>query len=636
MMAGPSSAPSQVALYVVVVGYFALFARLPDVALLAIFSLFRNRQLIADNVEIPSLQGTATVVGGSLLIAFLVSLCSRILKRGSDQGWEGPGKVLLFPCRTTHSRLFPKKHSFSYSYLVVGVPVDWKGNAGGIVSLGQPRSKYSWLSFLSGSGNGWYDINPGDYLERGRAELGLRGKLDVYLQSQGEDPKSFPYAYLVTAARFLGYHFNPVSFWYLYDQDKSLAAMILEVNNTFGERRMYFLRPGDSLPQLDGVPEDDELAREKRQEKPSRTVLKQVWPKDFHVSPFNSRKGSYSLTASDPLHPHMQGTGPVVNTINLVSSKGHGKLVARLVPAGPALDPYTMTSIEKLKFLASWWWVGFVTFPRIVKEAGLLFFRRKLHVWYRPEPLKESIGRQADSVELQLEHIFRGYLRHLVKQSAAPLAVKYVSSGLPEDVTEVMLSEAAGKESAASEAREEMEFKVLTPAFYARFVYYAHDLEALCCEFQESATVCISRPDLLPKLVLLRRTKAAPTTLAAADYREFVWFKMIQKLRVRPGRIERPLTSSATTSRAAAADQNAAVVVDIRDFRISPMDAYVLSHGDGPTRAAYRRCVLRLFLADRLALGIVPLLEVERSVMRACFAWYLSTLVGRFIAAWSI
>jgi hypothetical protein len=66
-----------------------------------------------------------------------------------------------------------------------------------------------------------------------------------------------------------------------------------------------------------------------------------------------------------------------------------------------------------LKFLVLWWWVGLVTYPRIVLEAGKLFFRRKLHVWFRPEPLKTSIGRHAHATEQVLEASFRSHLRYL-------------------------------------------------------------------------------------------------------------------------------------------------------------------------------------------------------------------------------
>ncbi len=178
----------------------------------------------------------------------------------------------------------------------------------------------------------------------------------------------------------------------------------------------------------------------------------------------------------------MQGSGPVSNTITLKSSKDHGKLVARLFSDGPAIDPASLSVWQKLKFLASWGWLGFITFPRILREAWVLFFKRKLHVWLRPEPLKESISRLADDTEQRLELVFRKYLRHVVEQSQAALAVRYIPSGVPGVGSELMLSPAA---TSGSDAKEEVELKVLTPLFYSRFVGYAHDMEAFFAEFRE-------------------------------------------------------------------------------------------------------------------------------------------------------
>lgn len=168
--------------------------------------------------------------------------------------------------------------------------------------------------------------------------------------------------------------------------------MILEVNNTFDERRLYFLK--DS--KMDAV-QDETKGKE-----PASTNFATTWPKDFHVSPFNSRKGSYSLAALDPFASHPHGKGPVDNTITLSSSKQHGKLVARVSSTAKPLDPTKFGTLDVWKFIASWWWVGLVTFPRIVREAAKLFFRRKLHVWYRPEVLKDSMGRTETNDERYL------------------------------------------------------------------------------------------------------------------------------------------------------------------------------------------------------------------------------------------
>ncbi|KAI0853086.1 hypothetical protein F5Y00DRAFT_250841 [Daldinia vernicosa] len=512
--------------------------------------------------------------------------------------WNGPGRPLLFPCRTTHARLFPKKHTFSYSYLLVGIPVGWTGVAGGMVS----NDEYS-----TGVG-GWYKIDASDYLDRGNGHLGLRGKLDAYLKSQDIDASKYPHAYLVTAAKFMGYHFNPVSFWYLYSAEKHLAAVILEVNNTFDERRMYFLAADNTIKSIERLDNNSLKKITSTWRSNGSEPLKRTWPKDFHVSPFNSRKGAYSLIAHDPLSPNMDGQGPINNTINLMSSKNYAKLVARIFSEGDAIDPTGMTSLQKLKFLASWWWVGFVTFPRIVKEAAALFFQRKLHVWYRPEPLKTSIGRHADKIESQLEPLFRRYLRYSVEQSSKLLVVRYIPCGVTDAPIETMISTLAKK---SSNCTDKMEFKVLTPAFYSRFVYYAHDFEAIFCELNENNTIWVSNPQLLPRLFV---KKQPPPLFQTTSYLDYGYFMAIKNIRQRPERIQRPLTScqiSWTTQ-----SQK-----DIRGFRLSPMDGYVLAHEDDKSRRAYRNSVLTLFMADRIAMGSVDILQLEHWVLRLLLAW---------------
>lgn len=70
--------------------------------------------------------------------------------------------------------------------------------------------------------------------------------------------------------RVLGYAFKPVSFWYCHRLDGSLAAIVVEVSNTFGERHCYLLDgPGVAF------------GRELRARKA------------FHVSPFCAVEGGY-------------------------------------------------------------------------------------------------------------------------------------------------------------------------------------------------------------------------------------------------------------------------------------------------------------------------------------------------------
>ena len=183
--------------------------------------------------------------------------------------------------------------------------------------------------------------------------------------------------------------------------------MILEVNNTFDERRIYFLKDTEkrevdlafkesngNLENRSHDASDKSTSTEASRIDKNGTKFTSTWGKDFHVSPFNSRKGSYALTAHDPFFPGLNRKGAINNTVTLRSSKDHIKLIARVFSTEKSIDPSSLNRWEKLRLLASWWWVGFVTYPRIVREATKLFFRRKLHVWYRPEVLKDSIGRR--------------------------------------------------------------------------------------------------------------------------------------------------------------------------------------------------------------------------------------------------
>ncbi|KAJ6443275.1 hypothetical protein O9K51_04454 [Purpureocillium lavendulum] len=590
-------------LFVIIPSYFYLLGSRLDLLLTGIVLAFTNGEAIVSWIRDSTTLHTLALYSAFILVswtAFRLAHSSFSVKNTTS--WSGPGRPYLIPSRTSHTRMFPKKHSFAYSYLITGVPVGYKGDANEVISV--DAGEQSSLT------RAWYHVDAADYLERGRGDLGLRGKLDNYLKSQGADPADFPHAYLLTAARFLGYHFNPVSFWYLYSADKVLSAVVLEVNNTFGERRPYLLL-------RDFAEETKHLAG--RNAVSPATRVKGSLAKDFHVSPFNSRKGSYSVLASDPLGPDMEGFRGIDITINLSSSKGHPKLVARLFSEGDAVDPATLGVLDKAKFLLSWFWVGFVTFPRIVKEAAVLFFKHKLHVWYRPEPLKESLGRHADRLERDMEMLFRRYLQFCVQQSPNAVSVTYIPSGVTDIDKEVYVSAAA--EKGPGEA-EQIEMRVLTPIFYTRFVRYAHDFEAIFSELTENGTIWVDKPHVLPDIFL----KKGASPLHASGLVDFATFKLIQRLRRRPDRI--PFASTSVDPPVSSSSR----VIDIRDFRISPMDAYILAHDDDAVKRTYQSAVLRVLMADHLFLGSTELLGAVLLGLRLAICYLSATSLDRVLS----
>ncbi|KAK4989058.1 hypothetical protein LTR50_003527 [Elasticomyces elasticus] len=518
-------------------------------------------------------------------------------------------RPLIIPSRTTHTRFVPKKHSFSYSYLYVGVPIGWTGCAGSFLSADThtlPKHQQR---------KGWLDVSAANYLERGGAGLTLKEKLDQYLHSQGLNQADYAFAYLVTAPSFLGHSFNPVSFWYLYDEDRRLKMMILEVNNTFDERRMYLLRPDTPRDSQNATIGNSHAAGGAKNTDASRAkTFTETWPKDFHVSPFNSRKGTYNLSAQDPLASFGIKDRMIDNTIVLRTSKNEAKLVARVFSEGAPIDPAGDSALRLFRFVLGWWWVGLVTFPRIVREAGKLYFKRSLYVWFRPEVVLGSIGRKATVLECTLETFFRRYLECLVKQSEYALGVHYSPArGLGDQVK--MHSLLVGQDDTSVKI---LEVNVLTPAFYDRFIHYAHlaeafDRESLCTD-EGNRTVLISDPSMLYSLIQDGR-KNTLATFHNIHYRhgfmEDLNWALLRSLRCPPiqpsyGTQQQPTLSS---------------MKDIRKLPFSPVDLFVRMHC--VDSADYRRVVTKLFLAQRLAFGFPELVTAADILTRLVMAWVM-------------
>ena len=86
--------------------------------------------------------------------------------------------------------------------------------------------------------------------------------------------------FLLTHLRYLGYVFNPVSFFYFYDSAGSLRQMMAEVNNTFGESCNYWLTPGE--------------------EKANGSGRRYGTDKRMHVSPFMAMNTRYDWIFTNP------------------------------------------------------------------------------------------------------------------------------------------------------------------------------------------------------------------------------------------------------------------------------------------------------------------------------------------------
>lgn len=82
-------------------------------------------------------------------------------------------RTQILRCNLSHHRLFPKRHGFSYSYLMVGIPIR-STNSNWLVSV---DTKKWWR-------RGMLFVTAKDHLNRGREGGSLSEKLDSYLRRQ--------------------------------------------------------------------------------------------------------------------------------------------------------------------------------------------------------------------------------------------------------------------------------------------------------------------------------------------------------------------------------------------------------------------------------------------------------------------
>lgn len=161
-------------------------------------------------------------------------------------------QALLGLGRVVHRRLRPREHAFSYPSYFLWLPMR--------ALRGQP------CPALNRNGRGWLSFHDADHGDGGADALAW---LDALLAAEGVADADGE-VWLQTYPRVLGHVFKPVSFWFCERADGSLAAVVAEVNNTFGERHCYLLQG----PELAWGQE-------------------QVASKVFHVSPFCRVEGRY-------------------------------------------------------------------------------------------------------------------------------------------------------------------------------------------------------------------------------------------------------------------------------------------------------------------------------------------------------
>jgi DUF1365 family protein len=244
----------------------------------------------------------------------------------------------IYRGEVTHERTAPIRHAFTYPMTFFGFDLAELD----AIEASVPLFGYNQSRPLR--------ISDRDFL-RGR-QKSIARQLDEFLPPEKDGERTI----LISSPRYFGYAFNPVNFYLRMAGDELLGA-VAEVNNTFGDRHIY------PLPELT------------RQTSSTWTA---TCPKDFHVSPFNDMAGEYRFTFRVKKDELFLGVDLWKQTSCVMKTwiQGQGMpLTSRRITRYALLHPLD-TAINSM--------------PRILWQAALLYYRKKMRVHQRPRPSSDN------------------------------------------------------------------------------------------------------------------------------------------------------------------------------------------------------------------------------------------------------
>lgn len=240
----------------------------------------------------------------------------------------------IYRGEVVHERIEPTHHAFTYPMTFFGFDLSELNKIEESASLfGYNQSRP-------------LKINDSDYL-RGKRQP-IAAQLNEYLPPE----EAGQHTILISSPRYFGYAFNPVNF-YLRLAGEELLCAVAEVNNTFGDRHIYPLQ---------------ELESEGQSKWSARC------PKDFHVSPFNDMSGEYRFTFRIEEDDIFLG----------VDLWKEGACVMRTWIRGEGM-PLSNSLITRYALLHPFD-TALNSMPRILWQAALLYYRKKMKIFKRPSP----------------------------------------------------------------------------------------------------------------------------------------------------------------------------------------------------------------------------------------------------------
>lgn len=142
----------------------------------------------------------------------------------------------LYICHVIHHRLAPKKHGFWYKVYLFYVDLD---------EMDLLSRKFRWLGHNRFN---LFNFRDRDHLQLPKdqpdQQKTVREHLTTYL-AEKDFVLGNGRVMLLTNLAVLGYNFNPVSFYFCYDENQEPLCAVAEISNTFREMKMFFIGKQD-------------------------------------------------------------------------------------------------------------------------------------------------------------------------------------------------------------------------------------------------------------------------------------------------------------------------------------------------------------------------------------------------------
>jgi len=259
----------------------------------------------------------------------------------------------LYKAKVMHHRLAPKDHRFHYEIFMFYLDLDEIDNLA------------KRLKFISRNRFNFFNFRDKDHLQLPREKpdgsKNIKQHITDYLQLNGVNIDDGRIMVLTNLCTF-GYQFNPVSFYFCYNEAGQPVCSIVEVCNTFLEMKPYFLGAGTL--------NNDQY------------ILNTT--KYFYVSPFIEMDTNFDFDLHIP--------GEKLNIkIDDYDKQGKRFFISTLAGSRKPLN-------DRMLLLY------FVSFPLITLKVISLIHWQALKLWFK----KFAYHKKSDDMELQKE-VYRPY-----------------------------------------------------------------------------------------------------------------------------------------------------------------------------------------------------------------------------------